>query len=321
MIFLNSADYKNFVYTKIQVPITLNECPSDHEDSAYYLDIKCDALYQEDCYIGMQKIKRIDIRRIRAANGSGKIVAPQWMVEIVIAEVKKEEEVIEILDELCYFFSLACGKYHSLFQYSGLSGFSYRSMDVKRRYAAEDETFGDIDFNHRSVSMEMHTLNTLPEDVFLLPQSRTSHPELFRKLDRAFLTAMQSGDVVARYILLYYLFEIMYDTDEYKNLKNTYEAAKTGAKKNANEKRSKLLYQYLKQEFGITHYRHFDKQSRLTPDTLCEIIKTRNDLTHRADTSKITKMMYHHMLPILQYVLKRHRPAAGQAVQVQAKNP
>ena len=79
---------------------------------------------------------------------------------------------------------------------------------------------------------------------------------------------------------------------------------KAGVKKNANEKRSELLCQYLQQEFGITEYRHFDKQSNLTPDTLCEIIRTRNDLTHRADTSKITKIMYHHMLPILQCVLK-----------------
>ncbi len=304
MIFLNAADYKNFNYTKIQVPITLNECPSDHEDSAYYLDVKCDALYQKDCYIGVQKIEHIDIRRIRAANSTGKMVVPQWMVEIVIAEVKKEDEVIKILDELCYILSLACGKYHSLFQYSGLSGFSYRSMDIKRSYAVEDGIFGDIDFNHRSVGIEMHALNTLPDDVFLLPQSQTSRSELYRKLDSAFLTAMRSGDAVARYILLYYLFELMYDTHEYKNLKSIYETNKAGVKKDANEKRSELLCQYLQQEFGITEYRHFDKESNLTPDTLCEIIRTRNDLTHRADTSKITKIMYHHMLPILQCVLK-----------------
>lgn len=304
MIFLNENDYKNYKYTKIQVPITLNKCPSDHEDSAYYLDVKCDYLSQQNCYIGAQKIERVDIRRIRAADSTGETVAPQWNIEIVIAEVKTEDEVIKILDELCYVLSLACARCHNWFQYSGLSGFSCRSMDIKRSYATEDQVFGDVDFNHRCGYIEMHALNKLPEDVFVFPKLEASRSELFRKLDKAFLTAMNGSDAVSRYILLYYLFEIMYDTDEYKNLKSAYEANSVNVEKDANKKRSELLCQYLQQEFGVTEYRHFDKRSALTPNTLFDIIKTRNDLTHRADTSKVTEMMYHHMLPILQCVLK-----------------
>lgn len=305
MIFLNEVDYKKFKYTKIQVPITLNQSPSDHEGYTYHLDVKCDALCQQDCYIGAQKIERMDIRRIRAANSAGKMVAPQWSVEIVIAEVKTEDEVIKILDKFCYLLSLACGKYYSHFQYCGLSGFSYRSIDVKRRYAAEDEVFGDIVFPCWIKEIEMHALSTLSEEVFLLPQTQTSRSEFFKKLDRAFLTAMRSGDAVSRYILLYYLFEIMYATKEYQDLKRTHPAtANKECAATSDRKRSELLFRYLQQEFGIIEYRSFEKQVTLSSDTLLSIILTRNDLTHRADTSKITEMMYYHLLPILQCVLK-----------------
>lgn len=304
MIFLNKEDYRKFKYTKVEVPITLNECPSDHEDSRYSFEVNCESLCQQNCYIGAQKIEQIDVQRIRKAKSEGKFTSPQWNTEMAIAEVKTEDEVIEILNELCYVFSLACCKSHSLFQYSGISGFSFRSMDIKRSYATADGNFGDVDFNHRSVAVQMHALSTLQENVFMLPKAEKSRSELLRKLDNAFLTAMKSSDAVSRYILLYYLFEIMYDADEYRNLKNACEANNTGVKKDANKKRSELLCQYLQREFGITAYNNFSEQFDITPDILCEIIITRNDLTHRADTSKISKMMYHHMIPILQCVLK-----------------
>ena len=303
MITLKDEDYRKFRYTKIQVPIMLRECPSDWEDSAHYLDVHCDSLSQKNCFIGAREIEQIHIWRLQAAKSGTDIVPPRWTVEIVLAGVLREQEAYRLLDDLCETFSLACGKQNSLFQYSGLGEFTYRSSEIQRSYAGEDGVFGDRDFNHFCGYVESHTLNTLSENVFLLPKVFSPKPELTRKLEKAFLTAMYSRDAVSRYILLYYLFEILYDTEGYKKLEAAGKAAHPGEKGWVRRNRNHLLYQYLKEQFGITEYRHFDRCSLLTPEILGEIILTRNDLAHRADTSRVNEMMYHHLLPILQGVL------------------
>lgn len=200
MITLKDEDYRKFRYTKIQVPIMLRECPSDWEDSAHYLDVHCDSLSQKNCFIGARKIEQIHIRRLQAAKSGTDIVPPRWTVEIVLAEVLREQEASRLLDDLCETFSLACGKQNSLFQYSGLGEFTYRSSEIQRSYAGEDGVFGDRDFNHFCGYVESQTLNTLSEEVFLLPKVFSPKPELTRKLEKAFLTAMYSRDAVSRYL-------------------------------------------------------------------------------------------------------------------------
>lgn len=304
MVLLNPSDYQNFKFTRINVPITLSTCPPDNEDSSYNLNVNCDHLCQENCYIGTQKVKRIDIQRVQKADTLQEIVPPRWNVEILLDEVKKENEVLCLLDELCRIFSLACGKYHNIFQYSGLSGFTYQATDVRRSYALEDGFFGDFDFNFHCGHVESRRLTILPENVLILPHTDCSESPFAQQLHNAFLTAMNCRDAISRYILLYYLFEIMYLTPEYQKIKAAFEKTSTQKKHcDSTQKRSELLYQYLNQEFSIQEYQSFGQQFRLTPNILCEIIKTRNDLAHRADTSKISNMMYHHLLPILQSVL------------------
>ena len=49
MIILQSADYEKYKYTKVNVQITLNECPSDYLNSRYFLDVNCEKLCQKEC--------------------------------------------------------------------------------------------------------------------------------------------------------------------------------------------------------------------------------------------------------------------------------
>ena len=304
MLLPNPEDLQTFKYTKIKVVLELSACPSDHENRCYFLDVNCNYLCQENCYIGSQKVERIEIQRISASKTTVRTIAPRWDVEILIAEAKAENEVLILLDELCRSLSLACGKFHDSFQYSGLSGFTYRNMDVRRSYASEDVIFGDSDFNQYCSPVKIRSLETLPAQVFALPQTERTESPLVRQLNDAFLTAMKSRDAISRYILLYYLFEIMYLTPQYQRIKAaSEEASPPKVRKEANQKRSELLCQYLQQEFGIQEYESFGQHFCLSPNILCEIIKTRNDLAHRADNSKVSKMMYHHLLPILQCVL------------------
>ena len=43
----------------------------------------------------------------------------------------------------------------------------------------------------------------------------------------------------------------------------------------------------------------------LDAGTLEKISKTRNDLTHRGDQSKVSNLMYNHLIPILQEVMRK----------------
>ena len=233
-------------------------------------------------------------------------------MELEIAEVKTEDEVIELLDKLCDMFSIAFIKEYGEFQHSGFEGFSYHAMDVRRRYAGEDGRFGDTVFNKYCGMVSTRNLSIVQQNIFTLPESTKDKPEKYIELEKAFLTAMKSRDEVSRYILLYYMFELMYDTDEYDNLKKnykqvnkTFEVSDEDDKfRKSNKKRSELLYQYLHQVFGIVEYSHFSQTYALNPEILFKIITVRNDLAHRADKTNVNAIMYGHMLPILQSVLR-----------------
>ena len=115
--------------------------------------------------------------------------------------------------------------------------------------------------------------------------------------------ALRCKDKISRYILLYYLFEIMYATPQYQQLKNNFKP--TSVTINNNKKRSLILFQYLQQEFDLNEYPSLGKTVTLTAGTLEEIIISRNDLTHRGDQSKVSGLMYNHLIPILQEILRK----------------
>ena len=66
-----------------------------------------------------------------------------------------------------------------------------------------------------------------------------------------------------------------------------------------------ILFRYLQQEFNLSEYPSLGKTVILDAGTLEEIIKTRNDLTHRGDQSKVSNLMYNHLIPILQEVMRK----------------
>ena len=70
-----------------------------------------------------------------------------------------------------------------------------------------------------------------------------------------------------------------------------------------NKKRSKILFRYLSTEYSLREYNFFADKYELTEETLEKIIKTRNDLTHRGDQKKISRLLYNHMIPILKAVI------------------
>ena len=295
---------KIYNYTKIQVPITLKEGISDYQDSRRYIDVNIDNFCQQECYIGMQRIEKICIQRIKKGKNKEGISAPRWEVEAIIAEKKNEDEAIEIINSLCEILSLACAKNYKCFQNSGFYGFAFLSMDIKRSYAGENQVFGEKDFNYRCGYVKMTEISNIEKNIFELPKIEISYSELLQRLNKAFLIALRSGDAVSRYILLYYLFEIMYETPEYQNLKKEYDKNNI-QKKDNNKKRSEILLKYLQNEFRIREYYHFGKKEDLTSTILADIINTRNELVHRADISKISELMYHHLIPILQRVLEK----------------
>lgn len=291
-----------YSYTKITVPIKLLKSPSDFDDSIYYLDIIGDDFSQEQCYIGTQKVEELKILRLKEADCEHDQIA-EWKLEMIVSGGKTEEEIIMILNELCTEFSLKYIRYYKYFQNSGFEGFSFDRFHLERRYAYEDKVFSDDAMSLYCGPIEIKTRSAIERKVFKLPKKAKSKNEYKDKLTDAFLEALKCKDKISRYILLYYLFEIMYGTDEYQLLKENYKS--TYGKEQCKKDRNIILFQYLQQEFDLKEYSSLGKTVMLDADTLETIIKTRNDLTHRGDQSKVSSLMYNHLLPILQEVMRK----------------
>ena len=291
-----------YSYTKITVPIQLLKSPSDYDDCIYYLDIIGGDFSQEQCYIGTQRIEELKILRLKEADCEHDQIA-EWQLEMIVYGGKTEEEIIALLDELCIEFSLRFVRYYKFFQNSGFDGFSYDRFHLERKYAYEDKVFSDNAINMYCNSIEMKTRSAIEHKVFNLPKKASTRNEYREKLSAAFLMALRCKDKISRYILLYYLFEIMYATPQYQQLKNNFKP--TSVTINNNKKRSLILFQYLQQEFDLNEYPSLGKTVTLTAGTLEEIIISRNDLTHRGDQSKVSGLMYNHLIPILQEILRK----------------
>ncbi len=299
---LFADNYEQYKYTQIVVPILLLESPADYEECHYYLDVNIDEFYQKNCCVGTHKIKEMRYSRVKKSNCNSGCLA-EWKLEMIVNGGKSENEVINILNELCLALSLKFVRYYNHFQHCGFEGFSYDRMRLERKYAYEDEVFSDNAFSMYCGISAVNTMSSIDNKVFKLSQKAEIKSELNGKLTTAFFRALKCKDKISRYILLYYMFEIMYGTPEYQILKNNFNLM--SGKINKDEKRSKILFQYLQQEFGLKEYSSFGKSIILNAGILEKIIITRNDLTHRGDLSKISELMYNHLLPILQEVVKK----------------
>lgn len=308
--FVNPNNNEQYKYTKIIVPISLIESPSDFKDCRYFLDINCSDFRQEYRYIGTHKIEDICFSRVKKACCESNNIA-EWKLEIQITGKKSEKEIIDILNELCELLSLRVLQYYKHFQNCGFEGFSYDRTHLEIKYAFEDKVYNDAAFIMSGCRIEMSTISSLDNKVFKLPKKAVTKSDFSNKLIASFLKALKCKDKISRYILLYYLFEIMYGTDEYQELKKQYEETikKSNSSKNkcnknySDKKRSEILFQYLQQEFALKEYSSFGKKITLEKSVLENIITTRNALTHRGDLSKVSELMYNHMIPILQEII------------------
>lgn len=291
---------ERYSYTQIIVPIILMKSPSDYDDISYYLDIVGDDFFQKNCYIGTHKIEEFKLNRNQKADCEHDKTA-KWELEMILNGGKNEEEIITILNELCITFSLKFIRHYKNFQYCGFDGFTYERLFLKIKYAHEDKVFNNNAMSLFCGSIEIKTTSSIDNKVFKLSKKPKTKNEYNDKLTSAFLRALRCKDKISRYILLYYLFEIMYETTEYKDLKEKY-VSKYG-KEQCRKDRNKILFQYLQQEFELKEYLSLGKTVILDADILETIIKTRNDLTHRGDSSKVSDLMYNHLLPILQKII------------------
>ena len=298
MFFVDN--YEQYAYTKIVVPITLQKSPSDYDEMTYYLDANVDDSFQENCYIGTNKLEELKLSRVRKADCEQDLISV-WKLEMVISGGKSEEEVLAILDDLCIAFSLKYIRYYKHFQHCGFEGFSYDRMHLERRYAFQDKNYTDDAFSMYCGTIQVKTISSIDNKVFKLPKKSKKKNEYSNRLISAFLEALKCKDKISRYILLYYLFEIMYETPEYQALKERYKSEH--GKEQCKKDRNVILLQYLQQEFNLTQYSSFGKSIVLDAETLEKLILTRNDLTHRGDLSKVSTLMYNHLLPILREVI------------------
>ena len=216
----------------------------------------------------------------------------KWNAEIVIPEYKDENEVGLIASNFCEELSLRYALAFKHFQHGGFKGFSFQEMDIKRYYSDDNSHYGDAAINSRCGMIEIKTSSKIKENIFELPKSSLMRDSFYNDLSIAFINALKADDDISRFLLLYYLFELIFEYLDYKEIE----------KINGKHSKDKNLLQYLS-NIGIKEYYSFGETRILSEEILLDIIKTRNNLTHRADTTKISTVMYNHLLPILHQLL------------------
>lgn len=285
-------DYSQYKYTRIIATITLDECSADRYNERHYVDVNLDTYIQDQCFIGDQYIEKLSVDKV--FNGDER--TPQWTISIVVSRCLLEPEIHVLLNKYCDTISLICSKQLSLQNY-GFKGFSFRLFDVCRQYSEDGVRYSDYDLPTIG-EVDMSTTTTITHNIFTMPQSQVCLSPLMTQFREAYMIALRSTDIVARYILSYYIFEIIFGTAEWLQY-----VANAKAHKTSNHWKAEALSEYIKQEFSVHEYTWFGRKNTLSADILEQIINVRNDLTHRSDQSQIARMLYPHLIPILQAIL------------------
>lgn len=288
------GDYRQYSFTKIEANIYLEECPSDIKTCAYSIDVDVDAYTQEFCCIDNQWIEHLCIQR----NQGTEECKISWKITFFVGGAVSRAASIELLSSYCVILSrkLALNlSYHC----HGLVDFRVDPVSVHCFYSLDGKTYSDFE---RSIVVvgRSEMRNRCSENIFALSCQRDKpDPDpLHDKFLNSYMEALRSRDVVSRYILLYYLLEIIYKTDRWTQYS---EDAKASDKDNW---RSMALKEYFLNEFGIQEYYSFGKVYSLLPDIFKKIIEARNKLVHEANQSKLQDILYCHFIPILQAMLK-----------------
>jgi len=298
--FYPEPDYASFKYTEVSVKVGLLKCLSDFDERKYAVDIGANEYFQAVCYIGTQKIENLRLKRSQNNNPLWKEkVTSWWELTFIIDGGKNQEEVLQIIEDICSELSLQLIMQDTAIFNYGVKGFSFLPMDVKRKYAKEAKIFGEIDINRYGIAIMSDCKRTLKRFALDLPCTGTLQRDEYKAFRDAFLTGISSGDVVGRFILLYYLFEMIYKSEGYQRTHTA--AIEEGW---PDRSRSFVLLHYLRNELHIYSYVSKDESIPLKQEILKEIIDIRNDLAHRADRTKVNMIMYEHLVPILKEVLK-----------------
>ena len=285
------SDYSQFRFTKIEAVVFLDECPSDVKENEYWVELDVDSYSEDSCFIGNQKVEHIQVCR-----NSNKDSSAKWNLMMVIEKSLCETEVHSILAMYCDIISRKCAQ-SVLFQDYGFSGFSFDPLSVRRFYSSDGISYTDYDCVRVGL-VKFSSKNKIRESVLSLPKHEITTDPLKEELARAYMIALKSKDIVARYILMYYLLEIIYKSNSWGKYANS---AKL---KDGKRWRYLALQEYFESEFHICEYSSFGKNHTITSDIFEQVITVRNDLTHRADQSKIRNLLYYHLIPIIQAVLK-----------------
>lgn len=289
-------NYDKYKFTKISVPIVLKKCPSDHKTSEYYYDVLGDKYVQESCFIDECLVNKIVLEREKEKNILNE---PKWHVTLIIPEFLIYEKAINLMEKYVYCLAVNCIKDLYYLQNSGFSGFSFDENLADIRYG---ETVDEIDVQDLTYSAKLINIGFTVKmnSIFDLPTQPIKKTELHSRIERTFLSALKCNDMYARFVLLYYVFEILYSTKEYKQTEISYLKLHKGKSR---KNRKSVLFIYLSKVIKLTEYQNVKETKPLKEDILEDIILTRNNLVHRGRSRKVSQLLYKDMIPIIRQVL------------------
>lgn len=337
-----------FCLVQLKAQIFFNPYLITDDKREYLLNITIPDFEKDNCFIGNQKIEKIIFHQINGASklkGTSEIKRSNevksssissvseekrqsWMVYI---NIKTEFQVNEwgsctanlaklfdeILKMLCQELTLKSAIELTYLDKHGINEFSYRILGCTNCNKPESKMIiGDkFVLNENVKTISNCDINVNPNFLDVRNQ-----PDYFTKtIESDFIRAMGAADGISRFILLYVIFEEIYKTNSYQNLKQKWELTQISPKsidntnknsnKDSNSKRAKLLLEWFTTECRITEYLCANPDATqevknqltksLTENVLLAIIKTRNDLFHRGDLSKVYTLMYCDLIPII----------------------
>ncbi|OBR90717.1 hypothetical protein CLRAG_33650 [Clostridium ragsdalei P11] len=291
----SNDDLQKYNYTKIFCVIELkNNINNNCENYKSYFDICIDKFQQENCYIGLIHIEKFNMEKIKKLNIEKKDYS-QWNLEIAINEAIKWTKCYDLVCDYCkclsFFTSLELD-----INNSGTAIFTcdYFNLDVS--YGINEGIF--------IAKALCEYAKIYGSETLTIKQVNTTLPKQQFDIDNIsfFIEATSKHDDISKYILLYYFFEKIYESKDFKKAKCDLEK-KLGHELKVTKYRAKILFYYLQSKRIYDYKCHFQTKNICEKD-IEDIIITRNNIVHDLNTKEMHTVLYEKLLPIIKAILE-----------------
>lgn len=280
----------------LQLPIADNYGPLMKLSHSY--DFKLDKKIIRDCYIDEFFLEEVIFQKDNERE--------KWKVRVKLSKLYDERVYNKIFKGICRELSLNYLLDQAVFIQNGsfpMFCYDYNSLRVWG-FTEDLQTFTmapSAKVTQTEITLDNIIRDPLLNKVFDLSNQIGNYSHFTQELISAFLAIGNAKDVISRYLLSYYVLELIYSTQQYKEQEERYR--KEHQIKKISKYRNEILHSYLTKDLELTYFHGSSEKERISKEILQKIILTRNNLTHAANIEDVPNTLYNLLIPLVKAIV------------------